>query len=302
MKNVLKSTMLLCCLFLFTACNSNSFEDDTRSSDQLATTEQTKMEQEESDIAIEQMESGQNNIPETRNIAKDERKVMYTAHMEIVVADYAETVENVTELVKKEKGYIVSSTVHRDNTNSIYGYVTIKIPQERFEPVLKNIANFSLEVKEQQVQGEDVTEEYVDLEARLKAKRDVKDKLEAFLKDATETKDLLAISEQIGNVQEEIEQIEGRLNYLKNETDYSTVTISMTERNVNVGEIGSKEQNTWVRAKQLLVSTMNGILSVISGTIVIVIGLSPIIIPVLIIVIAILIYRKRKKKKEASRE
>lgn len=303
MKNVIKTAIIFFCLFLFAACNSSSSEEDRAVTEQMLTSpEKANIGQQEDSMMMEQMEEESNGSEQVVNTVSNERKVMYTAHMEIVVANYTETEGKVTELVQKENGYVVSSNVHRDDAENKRGHFTIKIPQEKFESFLKSIDDLSVEVTEQNVQGEDVTEEFVDLNARLKAKKDVKEKLETFLKDATATKDLLDISEQIGKVQEEIEQIEGRLNYLKNQTDYSTVTISMTERKLNVGEIGSKDQNTWVRAKQLLVSTMNAILSFVSGTIVIIIGLSPIVFPVLTIVIGIFIYRKRKKKKEASRE
>lgn len=301
MNNVVKIGILFFCLFMFTACSSSGSEQDRDMSGALLTTERSTIEQHNEDARIDQVETESGNDSKSivqANSASAERKVIYTAHLDVIVANFSEAEKKVTDIVRNENGYIVSSNIHRDDNENKSGHLTVKIPQAKFDTFLKDIDELSVEVKNQAIQGEDVTEEYVDLNARLKAKQDVKERLETFLKDATTTKDLLAVSEQIGNVQEEIEQLEGRLNYLKNQTDFSTVTISMTERSLKVGELGSKEQNTWVRAKQLLVSTINGIISVASGIVVVLIGLSPIFIPVVVIIVGIFLYRKKKKREE----
>ncbi len=302
MKSVIKTAIFFFCLFLTAACSpSDRSEIQVESSDSLDLMKRTEMAQEENAAAIEPLERPEKKS-QSHMRAFDERKVMYTAHVEIIVAQFAEAEEKIAELVRNENGYIVHSNVHRKDKKNIRGQMTIKIPQKKFETFLAQIGDLSVEVVNQSIQGEDATEEYVDLEARLKAKYDVKKKLESFLKEADETKDLLEISKEIGSVQEEIEQLEGRLNYLKNATDFSTVTILITERKQELGELGLQDSNTWVRAKQLFVSTIDAMFAFASGAMVIAVGLSPLVLPVILIAAALWLYWKRKKKKEVSRE
>lgn len=115
------------------------------------------------------------------------------------------------------------------------------------------------------------------------------------MEQAEKTEDLLKISNDLATVQAEKEQILGRMKYLKNNVDYSTVTIQLEEELVKVGSIQDKESlNTWEKAKSQFVSTINGLNSFLSTVIVMIVGLSPILIPVVVIVIAWIIYRKRK--------
>jgi chromosome segregation ATPase len=75
-----------------------------------------------------------------------------------------------------------------------------------------------------QIQGNDVSEEMVDLDARLKAKQATEARLLDLMKQAKEANDLIAIANRLDEVQSEIEQIKGRIQYLNNQVDYSTVT------------------------------------------------------------------------------
>ncbi len=84
------------------------------------------------------------------------------------------------------------------------------------------------------ISGDDVTEEYVDLESRLKSKRVVEERLISFMNNAEKTEDLLKISEDLAEVQEEIETIEGRKKFLENQTSLSTIIITLYENKVTV--------------------------------------------------------------------
>lgn len=299
MKNVLKIALIAFSLFLLVACHDSQEDTDSVESPDVM----SRVSQQEKRMTVEQTaEDSPAEYSSAEYIASEERRVAYTAHVDIVVAKFSEAEEEIKASVRKEGGYVLSSNIQRDERNNQRGHLTVKVPTETFDSFLKRVEEISVEVNEQSIQGEDVTEEYIDLEARLNTKREVKKKLEQFLEEATKTEDLLNITKQIGDVQAEIEQLEGRLNVLTNQTDLATITISMTERIQSFGEVGANEQKIWSRAKQLFVSTLNAIVTYASSTIVIIVGLSPIFLPIIAVVIGVFIYRKRKRKKAASRE
>src|SRR5690606_18783760 len=129
----------------------------------------------------------------------------------------------------------------------------------------------------------DVTEEYVDLQSRLRSKQAVEERLLSFMKEAEKTDDLLKISNDLARVQEQIEQIKGRMNYLENHVAFSTITINIQEKAVIIPEIkNTSELNTMENATKLFFETINAILNVFSNFIVLLIGYSPIIVPLLI--------------------
>lgn len=292
MKIIMKGILLFGLLLVISACSG---KEDTQN--------RAQMSESDTEIAIQQEQSAEErDMSQVEKVAEQsggrplngERKIAYQAHVDIIVTDFQAAEKKIKQAVTNIRGYVVSSDVHRSE-NELSGTITVKVPEEKFESFLNEIKQLSYEVMSENIHGDDITEEYVDLTARLKAKEDVRKKLEAFLEDANSTKDLLAVSEQLGNVQEEIERLEGRLNVLKNQTDFSSVTLTIREQSMKIGELGSKEQNTWTRAKQLLISTVNGLISAVSSVVVVLIGLSPIIVPLGIIVFGVWLYRKRRK-------
>ncbi len=122
-----------------------------------------------------------------------------------------------------------------------------------------------MKVHQRNVSGSDVSEEYVDLESRLKSKRTVESRLLEFMQKATTTEDLLKISSDLARVQEEIEQITGRIKYLDNQVDYSTIIITINENNINVPELTNKDLNTWEKIKKQFMTSINLLLAGLSG-------------------------------------
>ncbi|MBW9235445.1 DUF4349 domain-containing protein, partial [Leptospira santarosai] len=101
--------------------------------------------------------------------------------------------------------------------------------EENFEKFLLEAEGEAAKVLERNVTGQDVTEQYVDLESRVRSKRAVEERLLDFMSKAQKTEDLLKISEDLAQVQEEIEVMVGKMKYLENQTSFSTIEISMYE-------------------------------------------------------------------------
>ncbi|WP_216827753.1 DUF4349 domain-containing protein [Alkalihalobacterium elongatum] len=229
-----------------------------------------------------------------------ERMVIYNAHLSIEVNDYHQSEAAIQERVKKLGGFVIESSVYRSGEQQIHGNLIVKVPQKHFQAFLTEVESTSVKVIDRMISGNDVTEEYVDLESRLRSKRVVEKRLLAFMEDAENTEDLLKISSDLAKVQEEIEQILGRMNYLEKNVEFSTVTIYLQENKVNVPSIQGNDLNTWEKSKSLFMASTNNTIALFSGLVVLLIGLSPIFIPVTIIAL-IIIYKLRKRPKNTEK-
>lgn len=246
--------------------------------------------------AVEPEQANNENIG-TSQIADMERKVIYSAYLHVEVKDYYESLDTITKKVNEWKGYIVSSTMYGES-DTTYGDITIRIPQEHFDSFISFVEENSYKVKDRSISGDDVTEEYVDLESRLKSKRAVENRLMTLMEEAETTEDILAISKELATVQEDIEMILGRMQYLDNHVEYSTVTIHLVENNLKLSNLGDDELNTWEQIKETFMKSVNFLIQLLSSIIVLLIGGLPIIIVTgIIILIIALIYKRMKKRK-----
>ncbi|MEY9091824.1 DUF4349 domain-containing protein [Paenibacillus sp. RC84] len=154
-----------------------------------------------------------------------DRKVIYKGNLVAEVEDYAKAQKALRELVTASGAYILQFT--EDNTASeIGGTFTIKVAAGGFPSLLDGIEKIS-PTRQRNITGQDVTEEYVDLTSRLKAKEVVEARLLAFMEKATKSDELLAFSAELGKVQEEIERIKGRMRFLDQNVEYSTVELKL---------------------------------------------------------------------------
>ncbi|MCM3719271.1 DUF4349 domain-containing protein [Fictibacillus phosphorivorans] len=183
---------------------------------------------------------------------QDQRKVIFNADLQISVEKLQNTMETVRKLVEDKGGYIVESNTNIGEEGFENGMMTVRVPMNGFRPFLQEVKDLSEGSPQESVRGEDVTEEYVDLSSRVKAKQQVRDRLESFMKEAESTEDLLKISADLAKVQEEIEQIEGRLKFLKNQSDYSTVTVQFEVKNLNAERLQTGDLNTWKKQRCFL--------------------------------------------------
>lgn len=280
MKKVILLMIFIALVVMITACSNDSESSD--SSNESAMEDSAGVEAERSAVGTDESSSEQQNSEDGSassqegEVIETNRKIIYTAFLHVEVKDYQQA-ENVIQAQTTDfGGYIVDSTMHVDSeSGSSNGEITVRIPQEQFKDFVRLVEDGSSKVVESSISGEDVTEEYVDLESRLKSKRVVEDRLLSFMEQAGKTEDLLAISNDLAAVQEEIEQITGRMNYLENKADLATVTIYIQENNVKLSGINEDDLNTWEKTKQQFLKSINFLLSAFSGIVVFFIGNLP---------------------------
>ena len=225
------------------------------------------------------------------------RMIIHHASVTTNVKDLEKAQHNMEQKVKKYEGYIVESNVYLESDETSTGKMIVRIPEKHFETFLSEAEAEASEILEKSVTGQDVTEQYVDLNSRVKSSRAVEERLLAFMKDAEKTEDLLKISNDLAKVQEEIEVLVGKINYLENQTSFSTIELTMQENRVIIPEIENKDLNTWEKTKKQFITSTNSLLSIGSGIIVFIFGNLPVLILLGIIAgITIWVIKRRKVK------
>ncbi|MBB3109046.1 hypothetical protein FHS18_001098 [Paenibacillus phyllosphaerae] len=168
------------------------------------------------------------------NVADDagfNRKLVYRANVAMQVEDYGAAQSQISNAITLSGGYIVKFS-DQQTAHELGGTYTIKVPAKGFMSFLAGIENIEHKALEKSLQGTDVTEEYVDLEARLKARQVVEARLLSFMDKATKADDLLKFSTELGEVQTEIERIKGRMRYLDQNVAFSTVELRVYQQSV----------------------------------------------------------------------
>ena len=178
----------------------------------------------------ESNELAKNSNNTTEKIDKDLRKLIKEATIRFRTKDIAQTNELINKSLKGFGAYI--SEDNNFNYSNEVGYdLTIRVPAERFD----SLVNFILtktnikELDNKSTQIKDVTEEFIDIEARLKVKKEYEQKLSDLLKQAKNLSETLEILKQLTDLRADIESVEGRLKYLTDQVDYSTIHVSFYE-------------------------------------------------------------------------
>ncbi|ESU32831.1 hypothetical protein G3A_09300 [Bacillus sp. 17376] len=298
---MLKKMFFMCLMFFFllAGCSGGMSQDDSEKSadgDMNSSMENVSENEigfsQEDNVGEDSKAEGQTSI-ETDEAAA-QRMVIYNAEMDIRVDNFEKARNALEQKAKAYNGYIVQSNSNRFDGEQQSGTMTFRIPQEHFNAFLNDAEGLSIQVNNRHVSGQDVTEEYVDLESRMKSKKAVEARLLDFMKQAQKTEDLLKISSDLADVQEQIEQIAGRKKFLENQTALSTVTITLQENEVPVSKIDNDSLNTWQKIKKQFADNINILLAAGSGIIVFLIGNLPILLIVAAIVAAILYFARKK--------
>lgn len=286
-------------LFL-AACSAGSSEstENSKNSMDMATEEApAEAKTEENRVA-----TGNKSVNDSNKDTPQSRMVIYHADLHLEVKDYKSIQSKIEQLVNDMDGYIVESNVYNHGENQMEGRLTVRVPQSLFNSFITQVGDMSEKVNQQNITGQDVTEEYVDLESRLKSKEVVEERLLQFMKEAKETKDLLQISSDLAIVQEGIEQIKGRMNYLENQANLSTVTMTLYENKVIVPEIDGSGLNTWDKTKKQFMDSINFILGAVSGFFVFLIGNSPVLLLLALFGFLVYLFMRRYARQKIQEE
>ncbi len=164
------------------------------------------------------------------------RKRIRRAEIDLVVEDGGEAFADIRALARRSGGYVDSvDLTESEDREGRRGTIVIRVPADGLDDVLTELAALAIEEPATRISTEDVTEEFIDLEARLKNLRVLEAELQELLAEVRESGDpdpnqLFTVFERLRQVRDEIEQIEGRRRLLEDQVALSKVTIHMEER------------------------------------------------------------------------
>lgn len=157
-----------------------------------------------------------------------ERKIVKTGYITLEVEDMVEAMDEVAAVADGLGGYVVSSQ-RREGEWGLSGQVNIRVPADRFDEAFDRLRRLAENVPYESTEARDITEEYVDLEARLRNLEATEEQYLALLEEAGTVAEMLEVQEALWNVRWQIEQIKGRMTYLERTSDMSLINVELEE-------------------------------------------------------------------------
>jgi hypothetical protein len=188
------------------------------------------------DMEIEAMESGAAS-PSTFSADRapqrqvEQRLVIRNANLTLVVEDPAASAAEISALADSMGGFVVSSNIYESTfeqgVRATRASITVRVPAERLNEALAEIKSGAVEVRSENVSGQDVTQEYTDLQSRLRNLEAAEEELREIMGSLTKAEDVLRVYDSLRQVREEIEVIKGRIQYFEQSALLSAVTIEL---------------------------------------------------------------------------
>jgi hypothetical protein len=241
----------------------------------------------------ENTSEGTSGFTGTDVVAGLNKKLIYHANLNMEVEDYAKAQTEVRNMITMAKGYIIQFTENRSEYEQ-GGTFVMKVPASGFSSFLGNLEKVKHETFQRSIEGQDVSEEYVDLESRLKAKQLMESRYIEFMEKATKSNDLVAFANQLGTIQEEIERIKGRMRYIDQNVSFSTVELRLYQTDESFAAKHSTEQGPLgERASDALKGSLNALSILFQWLVVILAAALPVLIIGGIIMVIVLVFFKK---------
>ena len=157
-----------------------------------------------------------------------ERLVIRTANMVLVVEDVNAALQQITGLATANGGYVINSNLMEDK-NRLYASIYFRVDAAMFNDTLQALRNLAVDIRHESTNGQDVTEEYVDLDAQLRNLQASESQLLVLMDKAGSVEEILKVQQQLTSTRGQIEQLEGRMQYLKQSAALSSISVSLEQ-------------------------------------------------------------------------
>ncbi|GAA4761264.1 MULTISPECIES: DUF4349 domain-containing protein [Flavobacterium] len=195
---------------------------------------------------------------------QSQTKIIKTADLRFQSTDLNTSYENLKTGITKYKA-IIQNDESGKTDESVYRNLTIRIPSQHFDSFIADISKGVQHFDRKEISQQDVTEEYVDTESRMKSKKKLEERYLQLLAKATKVSEMMEIEKKLAEIREEIEAKEGQLKYMQNRVSMSTINIQMYTYNASEsGATVSYGGKIWNSIKEGFNGLSNFMLSIIS--------------------------------------
>lgn len=171
-------------------------------------------------------------LNESTEKVEQDRMLIWTADLDIQVNNITNSVAKVTAFITTQKGFVERTLTTKDGSASM----TLRVPAKILKSTMSSLETIGT-VTRRDISAEDVTEQYVDIDARLKNKIALRDRLKQLLDKATAVKDILSIETELNRVQSDIDSMTAQIKSLKGRADYATIDLTLSRKQI-LGPLG----------------------------------------------------------------
>jgi len=159
-----------------------------------------------------------------------DRKIVRNAELDLESESPEQAQQRITSIAEMNGGFVVDSQQSMSNiraANRDIATMTVRVPSDKFGGALDDITKTASRVVSENIKGEDVTEEFIDVEAQLKAKKALEAQFMEIMKRASRVDEALEVQSELADVRGEIEKVEGRKRFLENKSSLSTIKVTL---------------------------------------------------------------------------
>jgi hypothetical protein len=234
--------VLLASLLVFSACDSanrEARESATVSQSEKSVSSELRKEIPDARTAANPAEVAANHPvslkeADSANLASQafDRKIIRNASLAVEVASATDSQRKIVSIAESHQGFVVTSeATQRASTDRTKPDITVnlvvRVPAIQFNQVMEEIRAVGARVIQEKVTGQDVTEEFMDLEARIKNQKALEAQFIEIMKRAGKVDDALSVQRELAEVRTEIEKLEGRRRFLQNQSSLSTINVTL---------------------------------------------------------------------------
>ncbi|MDX1435504.1 MAG: DUF4349 domain-containing protein [Anaerolineales bacterium] len=234
-----------------------------------------------------------------------ERLVIRNANMAIVIPDPSESVTAISALADELGGFVVSTNQYQTTLESgeevPRASMTIRVPSDRFNEAISRIESDATQVMSKNESGEDVTQEYTDLQSRLRNLEAAEAQLVVIMEDANRSEDVLNVFNQLTGVREQIEVLKGRIQYLEQSAAFSAISVELiADAAVQPLTVGGWQPGGVAReAIQALINAMRAIANL---AIWLVLFVLPVLLVLALPLLVIVWFVRRRRRRKAAEQ
>ncbi len=179
--------------------------------------------------------------PDSSLYADIDRMIVRTGNVMLVVNDVPIAIDEITALADGSGGYVVSSRVWKSGERLV-GSISFRVPAEYFSEAIETLRELAVDVTSESTSSKDVTEEYVDLTAKLKNLEATEQQLLAILEKAETVEDILNVQTELSKTRGEIEQTKGRMQYLERTSATSLIEVYLEQSKLDIEFVADKRR------------------------------------------------------------